>query len=163
MELANGSCDQARRGLSPPRLAPCWAHDHPRLRGDHRDIPRHHAEHEGSPPLTRGPLIAPSAGHRVHGITPAYAGTTLDCRIEGIQARDHPRLRGDHYSIVARTSGYHGSPPLTRGPLLPQKRQTLHRGITPAYAGTTSPGRSIRLLFPDHPRLRGDHARARAS
>ena len=23
---ANGSCGQARRGLSPPRFAPCWAH-----------------------------------------------------------------------------------------------------------------------------------------
>ena len=54
-----------------------------------------------------------------------------------------------------------GSPPLTRGPLHQRGCVDADLGITPAYAGTTCRWvRGSRSTW-DHPRLRGDHRRAR--
>ncbi len=70
--------------------------DHPRLRGDHPYPIPTRLVIEGSPPLTRGPLLW-SVEHIMRArITPAYAGTT------------HPN--------VLKRLEYLGSPPLTRGP-----------------------------------------------
>ena len=108
----------AYAGTTPARGVPSPVRrDHPRLRGDHRDvfvIPR---PNPGSPPLTRGPLPSLIAFHTCLGITPAYAGTTRRKSSSPIHSPDHPRLRGDHRASNSISFPYCGSPPLTRGPL----------------------------------------------
>ena len=132
--------------------------DHPRSRGDHLDGLQSNTTLAGSPPLTRGPRIGSFVDLVRDGITPAHAGTTRTRpRIPYIPS-DHPRSRGDHFSLISTILAISGSPPLTRGPprLLPLSRTKCR--ITPAHAGTTlsEPGEWARPT--DHPRSRGDHS-----
>ena len=106
--LSNAIRDLWRRGLtpayagttlaSPSLMSEMWAH--PRIRGDHYN--RHYltACFVGSPPHTRGPLTQ----HRKYGynirLTPAYAGTTGAPRAEKNGYQAHPRIRGDHLSLI---------------------------------------------------------------
>ena len=74
---------------------------------------------------------------RMCRITPAYAGNTeLDLK-EQLDAKDHPRLRGEHdfnnLDIINRM----GSPPPTRGTHAIMGLFNSDKGITPAYAGNT--------------------------
>ena len=50
--------------------------DHPRLRGNHTSTSSDGSVNSGSPPLTREPRLDVAADEALHGITPAYAGTT---------------------------------------------------------------------------------------
>ena len=70
---------------------------------------------------------------------------------------DHPRLRGEHPSLLATYIIPTGSSPLTRGALPPQLAHAACLGIIPAYAGSTL--RKVHGNRPavDHPRLRGEH------
>ena len=72
---------------------------------------------------------------------------------------DHPRLRGEHLSLVLFSGKEEGSPPPTRGTLCEKWIYTREEGITPAYAGNTNNVRKYWLCSWDHPRLRGEHSR----
>ena len=50
-----------------------------------------------------------------------------------------------------------GSSPHTRGALRQVGLGGAGRRIIPAYAGSTAPGRSVRIGRSDHPRIRGEH------
>ncbi len=132
--------------------------DHPRLRGDHSGKQQDYGEALGSPPLAQGPLGLGCDQPVGDGITPAYAGTTPCRRTRGRSTRDHPRLRGDHALYGTHKGWRLGSPPLTRGPPIPEGGGTIPPGITPAYAGTTADEIDRCQYDQDHPRLRGDHA-----
>jgi len=71
----------------------------------------------GSPPPTRGAFCVDITLSRVHGITPAYAGSIFDRAGRVILARDHPRLRGEHTLLDIAKRCIEGSPPPTRGAL----------------------------------------------
>ena len=111
--------------------------DHPRLRGDHRRRRNRRLRSPGSSPPTRGPLFTVDSCTPTAGIIPAYAGTTAVALWQRQNARDHPRLRGDHSQIIVPFALVAGSSPPTRGP--PRRvHAPKHRvGIIPAYAGTT--------------------------
>ena len=111
----------------------------------------------GSSPPTRGPLQDIAALGRLGGIIPAYAGTTFLSITSPEATRDHPRLRGDHWSIELNICRYWGSSPPTRGPRVLGGVHGEHDGIIPAYAGTTRAATSRATPRGDHPRLRGDH------
>ena len=70
--------------------------DHPRLRGEHPQRSFLPAAYAGSPPPTRGTHNIMEQTHIDKGITPAYAGNTLQITAFGKLAEDHPRLRGEH-------------------------------------------------------------------
>ena len=92
-------------------------------------------------------------------ITPAYAGNT-DMPSSGYdKAEDHPRLRGEHMEVLYPIRHILGSPPPTRGTLLPPISFNQFIRITPAYAGNTTYTFNFLLLLKDHPRLRGEHLR----
>ncbi len=112
----------------------------------------------GSPPLTRGPQIRTQRTSWYLGITPAYAGTTARGSKPALLCWDHPRLRGDHVYPLSNLHSPRGSPPLTRGPRWLTRQRSENRGITPAYAGTTTYNSRTRIYDEDHPRLRGDHS-----
>ena len=52
--------------------------DHPRVCGEHAEQPYSRLLHEGSPPRMRGTLCSMTVTKKEGGITPAYAGNTLD-------------------------------------------------------------------------------------
>ena len=113
--------------------------DHPRLRGEYPDTRKKCSFSPGSPPLTRGIQMQRKSNINAGGITPAYAGNTSCCCSADISAGDHPRLRGEYYTLYLRRTREEGSPPLTRGiPHIQIGKPSVLR-ITPAYAGNTAP------------------------
>ena len=134
------------------------AEDHPRLRGEHRSYKSFLEGLQGSSPPTRGTQRDAWKTSFRRGITPAYAGNTIDdCHI-GIYGRDHPRLRGEHWNTYPCDPFNWGSPPPTRGTLLRFNIACDCLRITPAYAGNTLIIICVTLYPRDHPRLRGEHA-----
>ena len=70
--------------------------DHPRLRGEHCLSWNAHPCDSGSPPPTRGTHLSPLLSINLSGITPAYAGNTINTAHIIYKIQDHPRLRGEH-------------------------------------------------------------------
>ena len=91
------------------------------------------------------------------GITPAYAGNTVNKLLHMLPNRDHPRLRGEHSMYPAMQMLRKGSPPLTRGTQSPSIKSLHFERITPAYAGNTEWTTKESDNIEDHPRLRGEH------
>ena len=75
-------------------------------------------------------------------------------------AGDHPRIRGEKLSILPIENRLIGSPPHTRGKDECRRLGRARRGITPAYAGKSSPPAGLRPRPRDHPRIRGEKAAA---
>ena len=91
------------------------------------------------------------------GIIPAYAGCTDDQLQRRVAHRDHPRIRGVHFSAAARMNDSTGSSPHTRGARQVMVSCPLSLRIIPAYAGCTFPGGGAYGARADHPRIRGVH------
>ena len=110
--------------------------DHPRIRGEQgfRRVMPFLAG--GSPPHTRGAGSEWLVQTGSSGITPAYAGSSIDACNAVPMATDHPRIRGEQ--AVSQL------PTLTTC------------WITPAYAGSSSVNPAPPLSLPDHPRIRGE-------
>ena len=70
---------------------------------------------------------------------------------------DHPRIRGEHSVRHSSSVSLSGSSPHTRGAQERIARGAVHRGIIPAYAGSTCRGCPSRRPSGDHPRIRGEH------
>ena len=75
---------------------------------------------------------------------------------------DHPRIREEHANALVAASRALGSSPHTRGAQPPGRRQTVHPGIIPAYAGSTSTRTRPPRGPAHHPRIRGEHLRRAA-
>ena len=119
------SCCHRRR-----RIIPAYA-------GSTQRVPHEQYALLGSSPHTRGarPPEDHVQGHR--RIIPAYAGSTpyLPC---GTQCRpDHPRIRGEHQTLLLAEFRDGGSSPHTRGALVAVRCEHERHGIIPAYAGST--------------------------
>ena len=137
--------------------------DDPRVRGDDGGKVVAWCGFVGRPPRARGRL------HRRHGhgcrlgTTPACAGTTARRHAFLRTAADDPRVRGDDVRYAINTARTLGRPPRARGRPVGVGLRWLHRGTTPACAGTTSWGGLRFEQVGDDPRVRGDdHSRRRA-
>ena len=85
------------KACAPPSITA----DHPRIRGEHLLAERSVRVVRGSSPHTRG---APAASHHALEeirIIPAYAGSTPWRSRPPQRTRDHPRIRGEHWSWLA--------------------------------------------------------------
>ena len=137
---------RSRRGIIPAyagstrscRAPPARCRDHPRIRGEHLEMPVDAAAVEGSSPHTRGAPQEVSDDAEACGIIPAYAGSTRRSRSPRARLADHPRIRGEH----------------CRSEYSP----TAPGWIIPAYAGSTPPSGRFCACPRDHPRIRGEHA-----
>ena len=145
---------------TPARSCTRWQ-DHPRIRGEHRNLYESIANGLGIIPAYAGSTRRRLRPH-AHDpwIIPAYAGST-PCRCHKIdwpcgssphtrgapasmdrssaRSRDHPRIRGEHYFKTLTAYSTTGSSPHTRGAL-------SHRAPGSAWVK-------------DHPRIRGEHRR----
>ena len=144
---------------SPSSSSPGKA-DHPRIRGEHDRVRDVRGARAGSSPHTRGARHLPRRPSIVERIIPAYAGSTIP-ETRRLQRRaDHPRIRGEHAKPSGSSPKIPGSSPHTRGAQRPPREFSVHRGIIPAYAGSTRSPRKVRAWRPDHPRIRGEHGDA---
>ena len=109
--------------------------DHPRLCGEKYTACKVPFVEAGSPPPMRGKghlqLIKPQPA----GITPAYAGKSIQADYSGRSTRDHPRLCGEKDASGAANAVWSGSPPPMRGKADGELGTEDALGITPAYAG----------------------------
>ena len=96
---------------------PGGAADHPRIRGEHCQMPLAILPWTGSSPHTRGAPCENGARSAYVGIIPAYAGSTPSTSGQIGGDADHPRIRGEHISECATRNSLTGSSPHTRGAL----------------------------------------------
>ena len=80
-------------------LAVCLP-DHPRIRGEHEHLPAVGQGVFGSSPHTRGARHQNRRRPKRTGIIPAYAGSTFMPSWRRGDFGDHPRIRGEHQSLV---------------------------------------------------------------
>ena len=115
----------------------CSGADHPRIRGEHDEVPDGDALAVGSSPHTRGARVEDGARLGGGRIIPAYAGSTAGAPPAPTTFRDHPRIRGEHDVICMGWATGPGSSPHTRGAHVVHGTHGLLQGIIPAYAGST--------------------------
>ena len=101
----------------------------------------------------RGAPLGASMGDITCRITPACAGSTTRDPGGSDQAKDHPRLCGEHYTDFFCQIFDTGSPPPVRGALTPSLDPSFTCRITPACAGSTPLTGSTSAPTRDHPRL----------
>ena len=160
----------AARGLIPahagktpqPGLMAPTIRAHPRSRGENRLLGGSCYCASGSSPLTRGKPASWGVMLLRLRLIPAHAGKTRLMSAGMIQARAHPRSRGENIADSAPDRSSRGSSPLTRGKR-PTCRccQATHR-LIPAHAGKTSPYSSKRFRCGAHPRSRGENSTLQA-
>ena len=131
--------------------------DHPRIRGEHKNMIIACVAASGSSPHTRGAPGSPGSHRPGNRIIPAYAGSTMLKFMPVRASADHPRIRGEHWPPPPPVPGPPGSSPHTRGaPQIPA-RQGMAQRIIPAYAGSTVKNGTFSTGIWDHPRIRGEH------
>ena len=89
----------------------------------------------GSPPPMRGKVPIHDTVFFHVGITPAYAGKSMELSSNIMVSKDHPRLCGEKASTKAWELWGTGSPPPMRGKGSSTAAYRTAQGITPAYAG----------------------------
>ena len=92
----------------------------------------------------------------VNGITPAYAGKSLNGAAMWNVCTDHPRLCGEKHMEVYAICDITGSPPPMRGKEVDGNQRSLAYRITPAYAGKSFVMLTVKMRISDHPRLCGE-------
>ena len=142
-------------------LSQYLAKDHPRTRGEYIDMYKVALEDVGSPPHTRGILVAQRYRWRRDGITPAHAGNTASIASATCSVGDHPRTRGEYLAHSAVVVIYPGSPPHTRGIRKVNAQEIPNGGITPAHAGNTGFFSRWKIKSWDHPRTRWEYSHFR--
>ncbi len=111
--------------------------DHPRMCGEHKDGLIFVDLSSGSSPHVRGAPRNPAKRFRRPGIIPACAGSTVPCQAMRENARDHPRMCGEHGGGSTTYVQQTGSSPHVRGALQPARARHPCAGIIPACAGST--------------------------
>ena len=111
----------------------------------------------GSSPRVRGTRFSGVGHDRAVGIIPACAGNTEFCMLNWGMGGDHPRVCGEHRTLLPTRSDTAGSSPRVRGTPSHPIHERRWSGIIPACAGNTRI-----IMFPlfsngDHPRVCGEH------
>ena len=81
------------------------------------------------------------------GITPAYAGKTINTMLGLVNNKDHPRVCGKDKMNCVFCPSFAGSPPRMRERLTSSLAEAVGTGITPAYAGKTVVVKCFQKVF----------------
>ena len=130
---------------------------HPRIRGEHSEVPNVQSRVPGSSPHTRGTQDYDALKESLKRFIPAYAGNTDQAARSCAAPAVHPRIRGEHENTAGLFQGLFGSSPHTRGTRNLSGCHTLGCRFIPAYAGNTSNSSTHHQLTSVHPRIRGEH------
>ena len=131
--------------------------DHPRMRGEHTIESANKDTASGSSPHARGTRQAGTANVFRPGIIPACAGNTAFSSLARLSNWDHPRMRGEHTRGFSLPKISRGSSPHARGTLAGIGHLRPQPGIIPACAGNTEQTDAAKVIWRDHPRMRGEH------
>ena len=111
----------------------------------------------GSSPRVRGTRFSGVGHDRAVGIIPACAGNTEFCMLNWGMGGDHPRVCGEHRTLLPTRSDTAGSSPRVRGTPSHPIHERRWSGIIPACAGNTISPESTSCWSWDHPRVCGEH------
>ena len=136
-----------------------YAGDHPRMCGEHYGSRSGGMSALGSSPHVRGARNYSVTGAGFNGIIPACAGSTQLPICLCIGDRDHPRMCGEHFGLIAGYAKLQGSSPHVRGAQDVNQCHHCKLGIIPACAGSTSAACRFSTYRWDHPRMCGEHIR----
>ena len=125
--------------------------------GEHFRVKVRVSKRPGSSPHVRGALHGLNNRLACRGIIPACAGSTPMLMPSKPNARDHPRMCGEHLLQVVQRQRRTGSSPHVRGARIVFDWTVYDPGIIPACAGSTQRNRDYCLLSGDHPRMCGEH------
>ena len=107
------------------------------MRGEDRCFRRRRRGRLGSPPHARGRHQGNRCADKIWGITPACAGKTPNESHTPTLSADHPRMRGEDWTLIVSIRVITGSPPHARGRQAGVRRCWPGIRITPACAGKT--------------------------
>ena len=131
--------------------------DHPRVCGEHPLRPKAPTGSTGSSPRVRGTLLVLLVLPVHHGIIPACAGNTSCPPEPACRPRDHPRVCGEHFTLISMLLLSSGSSPRVRGTPSGFFKVRSDLGIIPACAGNTLKLPTRSTYGRDHPRVCGEH------
>ena len=126
------------------------------MRGEKTDTPSTPLYVPGSPPHARGKGRSYHSHPCCTGITPACAGKSGKTAQNRLDARDHPRMRGEKALRAYLRASVAGSPPHARGKGRRTSPPSPRRRITPACAGKRELSFDADDRYGDHPRMRGE-------
>ena len=109
--------------------------DHPRVCGEKLGFAWVGPGRAGSPPRMRGKGQSAAEIVVKAGITPAYAGKSVERNVKNLLNWDHPRVCGEKSYVPCFCRRHPGSPPRMRGKEVFIMPYGDISGITPAYAG----------------------------
>ena len=130
--------------------------DHPRMGGEKIASWTVCNVSMGSPPHGRGKAPALQPWRLSPGITPAWAGKSIQSGGPLYPAWDHPRMGGEKERLARCAAWAEGSPPHGRGKDAGIPILAPVMGITPAWAGKRVPILWVIQLQGDHPRMGGE-------
>ena len=110
----------------------------------------------GSPPHARGAENSMGRSLQALGITPACAGSSYRWYLKCCHEWDHPRMRGEQFTRLAKPFRDQGSPPHARGAVMVVCLVSGLFRITPACAGSSLNFSLWLVGTRDHPRMRGE-------
>ena len=134
--------------------------DHPRARGEQSHILFGQGPDLGSSPRARGAEVPCTYVAAELRIIPARAGSRYTIGRDWRHDRDHPRARGEQLFSQSDGVTRSGSSPRARGAVLDTLMHIFASGIIPARAGSSAECIHSARQVRDHPRARGEQARA---
>ncbi len=130
---------------------------HPRVRGEHCGTPPGSYPTAGSSPRARGTLDRLHPLASLDRFIPACAGNTAAYRTAYLSVPVHPRVRGEHDTVMPSHAASDGSSPRARGTPGADGGTADSNRFIPACAGNTASRPSWRSRSAVHPRVRGEH------
>ncbi len=130
--------------------------EHPRVRGEERELADARSRTLGTPPRARGGGRRRSGSRWRGGNTPACAGRSDGEHRPHRAEREHPRVRGEEIRGSYRWAAREGTPPRARGGGPAAEDGDLVQGNTPACAGRRCIASTPVVGGREHPRVRGE-------
>ena len=144
-------------GSSTPTSRTSSPHqDHPRVRGEQEAGDLDGGALVGPSPRARGAGSCCAVGAPCCGTIPACAGSRLGSTARTVNARDHPRVRGEQPGTSIPAAKRAGPSPRARGAVARPMRKPNLEGTIPACAGSSPTHPARRSGGRDHPRVRGE-------
>ena len=131
---------------------------HPRVCGEHTILTCQALIEDGSSPRVRGTQWRVRANASVVRFIPACAGNTVPGNSLSMRSPVHPRVCGEHLTVMVELYPQCGSSPRVRGTRCGADASFRLRRFIPACAGNTSEYDCSKKSRSVHPRVCGEHS-----
>ena len=131
--------------------------EHPRVRGENREVFEGEDFYSGTSPRTRGKQVVDAEKRLDLGNIPAHAGKTQRCAHGHWPKPEHPRARGENGAKTGTVISAGGTSPRTRGKPPGFGAGYFSARNIPAHAGKTRERKKVPPRYGEHPRARGEN------